>query len=469
MLVQRKPKVESRFESYKAYKKKRAPSVLILGLDTLGRINMQRTMPKVFKFLKDNKFYDFKGFNKVGDNTFPNLLAALAGRNIADMGKAHCYPNTFKGFEDCPFIWKDFEKNGYVTAYTEDYRHGSTFNYLKQGFYNEPVDYYGRPGLIMVEDEKLTEWKNLTKARYMAEYVLQHALDFAKLYRGHPSFGLFWSNALTHDLIEWYPLMDDPLLNTLQQVKSNGILDESIVIVMGDHGMRFEPSISLPSGWYDARLPIMFISLPSWFKQEHPDAAKAMEINKDRLVSHYDLYLTLKDILRKSGRLSLNPEPDDTAPSCPNCQTLLKPVPFNRTCNQTGIPDQWCTCQTFKPVQDALLVEEAAEFAVSYINQEVQKKLKVLRLDPKLCLNLKLRKVHRASKSSQIPLLVNFESEPGNAIYEADIKYDRNKDGTVFRVDGSIIRINLYKTHGFCANDIFLKNFCECSEKHPEK
>lgn len=44
---------------------KRKPSVLIFGIDSLSRINLRRTMPKVYSFLTGSGWYEMQGYNKV--------------------------------------------------------------------------------------------------------------------------------------------------------------------------------------------------------------------------------------------------------------------------------------------------------------------------------------------------------------------------------------------------------------------
>jgi len=46
---------------------KRKPSVLMFGIDSLSRINLRRTMPKVFNFLKGSGWFELQGYSKVGE------------------------------------------------------------------------------------------------------------------------------------------------------------------------------------------------------------------------------------------------------------------------------------------------------------------------------------------------------------------------------------------------------------------
>nr|CAD7259576.1 unnamed protein product [Timema shepardi] len=53
--------------------------------------------------------------------------------------------------DDIPFLWKDYHREGYVTAIMEDEPDFSTFNFEKIGFVQQPVDYYPRPSMIFEE------------------------------------------------------------------------------------------------------------------------------------------------------------------------------------------------------------------------------------------------------------------------------------------------------------------------------
>lgn len=54
-------------------------------------------------------------------------------------------------------------------------------------------------------------------------------------------------------------------------------------------------------GWYEERLPFIYIWLPDWFRNENPDAYQALKLNENRLTSPFDLYETFRDILLTAG------------------------------------------------------------------------------------------------------------------------------------------------------------------------
>ena len=93
------------------------------------------------------------GVMKVGDNTFPNLLALLTGLWAGprdDSRPAETRPYTTAGGEvdndRLPFLWRNWARRGCVTLYTEDQAGIGTFNYGRRGFREQPTDYYHRSG-----------------------------------------------------------------------------------------------------------------------------------------------------------------------------------------------------------------------------------------------------------------------------------------------------------------------------------
>jgi len=56
------------------------PSVFLFGIDSMSRMNFRRSMPLTSAFVSQKGWFEMEGYNKVGDNTLPNLMAILTGR-----------------------------------------------------------------------------------------------------------------------------------------------------------------------------------------------------------------------------------------------------------------------------------------------------------------------------------------------------------------------------------------------------
>ena len=114
--VSRKKQVEERCKSIDTSLRTKRINVMLVGLDALSRLNFQRQMPTTHEYLvKQMNAIEMRGYNKLGDNTFPNLVPLLTGLSENELQTA-CLNNSSisnKTFDDCPFVWNFFRDNGY--------------------------------------------------------------------------------------------------------------------------------------------------------------------------------------------------------------------------------------------------------------------------------------------------------------------------------------------------------------------
>lgn len=108
-------------------------SVLIVGIDSVSRLNFHRLMPRTLGKLRELGALELYGYNKVADNTYPNIVPVLSGYSVTEFEKL-CWTNHERPFDKCPFIWNKFSAKGYRTFFAEDACWMSIFNYLKPGF-----------------------------------------------------------------------------------------------------------------------------------------------------------------------------------------------------------------------------------------------------------------------------------------------------------------------------------------------
>ncbi|XP_030567178.1 uncharacterized protein LOC115767148 isoform X2 [Drosophila novamexicana] len=453
---------------------RRVPSVLMIGIDSISRVHLIRAMPKTAQYLYDEDWFELAGYNKIDDNTFPNLMAVLTGHNYTSALK-YCNPYKMHGLDRCHFIWKLFMGHGYVSAYGEDAVKINTFNFLKKGFQQPPVDYYLRPYLSAAEkllggDTKLG-LPHCLGFETAAKHVYNYAQEFAKRYRNDSFFGFFWTNTHSHSDISQTSSMDDYLRGYLQRLVAQGTMEHNIVVFFSDHGLRFGPTRDTWSGYLEERLPFLFIWLPPFVRKTHPEFVEALRQNRNRLTTPYDLHMTLKHILALSGR-SGSLKSLSGAKDCPQCQSLLLPVPLNRSCEDVAIEDHWCTCWQYKEFHLSELVMRLAHYTVQHINNYVA----TFRNGSlsHLCMPLELfevRKVYKAEPNEIDPkqidmYMLNIFTLPNRALYEATLRYNRNlPHAKSVQLSGSVSRINSYIDEGNCLGEGPLKKYCHCRPK----
>lgn len=431
-------------------------SVLMVGIDSISRLNLIRALPETYEHLESSGWFEMRGYNKIGDNTLPNFMAILTGRNET-MVKESCNWKEVGGVEKCRFLWNDFENAGYATGYAEDEANINTFNYQQPGFIKQPVDHYLRPFGLGAE-KYLTLTKNRGNLmclgyKHYADHVYQYGLDFAVKYKKDASFGLFWTNSFSHDILSMPSSMDSRVVYYLEQLQVQGVLDSSIVIFFSDHGIRFGPIRKLFIGWLEERLPFFYIWLPAKFQQKHPEIVRNLEINRDRLSSPYDVHITLKQILQMSGGFDSEP----SAISCPTCQSLFEELPLERTCAEAGITKHWCTCVEFEEIdKSSKLVKKVANQIVKQVNAD-------LSASPQ-CAKLHLGEIQSARKSlekSSTDYLISLNVDPSEALLEATVRC-RNECNDL-SIIGSVSRLNRYGNQSYCVDDKNLKKYCFCN------
>ncbi|XP_054011813.1 uncharacterized protein LOC128894230 [Hylaeus anthracinus] len=438
-------------------------SVLLLGIDSVSRLNFLRSAPSADKYLRETGWVRLDGYNKMADNTFPNLMAILTGQNQTE-AYAICKPTVPYKLDQCPFLWHNFRNAGYVTAYGEDETTLSTFNYLKVGFMDPPTDYYLRPYILACE--KLLKVKKRFGLKYCTgpetsfDRILDYALEFARSFLGLPYFGLFWTTSISHENANGLSSMDSRLLSKLKYLEREGVLNDSMVVFLSDHGMRWGPIRNTLVGWYEERLPFIYIWLPEWFRLERPDAYASLRANARRLTSPFDLYETLRDVVGLSGGKA-NP-----SSACPDCHSLLgpRPVPLQRGCSDAGISSHWCACTAFKPADPRdPIVENGAkaflEHTESHLTGYKDKK------GHRLCSKLRLKKIHHVDRaidfanSTDLVFFYMLQVTPGDAKFEVTVRYHENETYTVS--DHEVSRINPYASGAKCL-DHGMKQYCHC-------
>lgn len=435
----------------------RRPSVLLIGIDSVSRINLQLTMPQLYEYLGAQHWFEMQGYNKMGDNTFPNLMAVLTGFNKS-YAISRCRPDEVGGLDACPFIWKAFKDKGYTTAFAEDWSPFSTFDYLIKGFRDPPTDVYARPLVLAVEKELNATYDSgmphCLGRRLASEYVYDLAVEFTRVNRNRTFFGMFWTNTFSHNNFALPSSMDARMVTYMRTLDRNGVMDNTIVIFFSDHGSRFGPLRRLSSGFLEERLPFMFIRLPRWIREKYPHFVKSLEVNRNRLTSPYDIYATFRHILELDKEPEKLPRPN----SCPSCHSIFEEVDWSRSCHQAGIEDHWCGCDSFKPVSKTdATAKSIAQQLVQAINGFLAEKK-----GAKKCQKLKLKyvsSVQRRSNSSAY--LVQFYTSPGGAFFEATADWDADSKNVSVSVP-SISRLESYASQSQCTSVKEAKKFCIC-------
>ncbi|XP_011505849.1 PREDICTED: uncharacterized protein LOC105368525 isoform X2 [Ceratosolen solmsi marchali] len=448
-------------------------SVLVVGMDSVSRLNFHRSMPRTLRLLRDMGAVEMLGYNKVADNTYPNLVPVLSGLSQIEFEKL-CWTSHKKPFDRCPLLWKNFKAKGYRTIFAEDACYMTIFNYLKPGFRKQPTDYYLRPYCVAAESEIGNTHKlnaNLCLGtRLNFDCLLHYTRKVAEEFADDPYFGLFWQASLTHDYIEYPQLGDDSYHDFFEYLLQNDLLRNTMLVFMSDHGMRWGSFRQTYQGHLEDSLPFVFLLLPYWWRTRHAIAWNELKRNTRSLTTPFDLHETLRDILEPSRLAIQGHTRKDPKAKIPRGISMFRPIPEHRTCTMAGIPEHWCMCHERHNIShDDPIVTKVVGYLITELNGMLAlypqcAQLHVFALiDAKVLSNNAVEKENEAKETKKAPwtdYTVIIETTPGNAVFEGSMRH-RADNGSIGLV-GPVSRLNAYGRQSACVDDFHMRLYCFC-------
>ncbi|GAB6030797.1 hypothetical protein CHUAL_007644 [Chamberlinius hualienensis] len=440
-------------------------SVLLVGIDSLSKSNFLRQMPDTFDYLVNNMMaIDMLGYNKVGLNTFPSLIPYLTGNSTDELAKACWGGGGTNTFDNCTFLWDIFASAGYRTAFVENYDDYGLFVYNRGGIHRQIAHYYGHTLYIPVLKNSMKNgcWRGESDDGQ----VLNWALQFQKEFANDPHFGHFWLSRFAHDNLNTAQHLDPLISKLFKQMNVDGLLNNTILLFMSDHGIRFGKFRETEVGRQEENLPFMYLIFPRWFKERHSAALDVLRSNRHKLITAFDLHETLKAIINCNFSSSSGA---DDAENNPRGVSLFQPISGNRTCDDAGIPAIYCACRE-NVVEMARDSEEANKLAQLLVDQLNVYTEQVRNICVKFFLKeiLSLKQIVQAGdppKSKPIPIknthIISILVKPGDAKFEATIQLITSN--STYIVNNDVRRINRYGDTSWCiSNDGFLKSVCFC-------
>nr|XP_016928820.1 uncharacterized protein LOC108009182 [Drosophila suzukii] len=474
------------------YSNKETPptSVMILGLDSVSHLNLLRQMPKTVRYMHQNMSHvEFWGFNKIGTNTFPNLIALLTGLSAAESQEFWLRQNYM---DNLPLIWKEYKKAGYNTSFAEDMAIYSMFYYGKPGFKRPTTDnnlhefmvdmYILRQSSSVADTHCVGERTFMDVLLEMNDRLLPHK-------QRYPFFSFYWWANGFHEFFNSPRLADGRFERLLRSLDDAGITNNTIILFMSDHGLRWGRFRRSFQGMIEDCQPFLSVLYPDWMRKKYPTAIRNLAGNAHSLITTYDLHATLKHILDLK---SLNDKPIAQkteelwklkGSETPRAVSLFLPIPPWRTCNTSHIPSEFCLCHKQVSIPESnRVVKKAASIIIDYVNQ--------LMAEYPVCIPLELdsiesayfaapqrdneyyiEKGHKNSYPEQGPywekrkyedrdIVVRLKTKPGKAYFEG---ITRRQGKKLFLV-GEVVRVgDDGNKNNDCIENPLLEPFCHCA------
>jgi membrane-anchored protein YejM (alkaline phosphatase superfamily) len=116
--------------------------------------------------------------------------------------------------------------------------------------------------------------------------LIQTFEQFSTIYANECHFSFNFITKLTHDNPNDLKLHDEPLNEALKRLATNGLLKNTVMIILGDHGQRIHPIQTMYSGRIEERSPFMSIYIPKKYRNKYPDKYQNLQINTVSLINY---------------------------------------------------------------------------------------------------------------------------------------------------------------------------------------
>ena len=454
-------------------------NILMFGFDSVSRLNWMRNLPKSHEYFTNVlNGVTLEGYNIVGDGTPQALLPILTGQKEEELSEARRGFPGASNVDGHPWIWKDFQDIGYATQWGEDGAHIGTFNYRMLGFSRQPTDHYLRPFQYLAESDYYKQnYQFCMGSTPRVNVMLNWVRSFFDAYQNTPKFSFLFHSEFSHDAFSQLSLADEALKQFLMDMKRCGYLNNTMLILMADHGARFVNVRQSQQGKFEERLPYFALRLPDWFEKKYPQASINLRNNAKVLTSPFDIHETFNDVMNYTDRGVLTNHGRGIS--------LFQAIPKNRSCHSAAIAPHWCTCLDWidSSLNDRHVIS-SAHAVVKAINKQTNKQQK--------CEPLKLETIDVATRFSPNENVLRFKkssddhgrkadlsdkmyateelyqvtitTQPGGGKFEATVTHE-SSNGSLFSVDmKEISRINRYGSQPHCVSQTLphLRPYCYC-------
>lgn len=202
------------------------------------------------------------------------------------------------------------------------------------GFRNQPVDHYLRTFYLAAEPQYKLHQPYCLGSVPRHAIMLQWMRDFLDAYRDQLKFSFVFHSEYSHEATNKLQWADSDLRDFLSYMNEKGHLNNSLLVLMSDHGARFQNVRVTEQGKYEERMPFVAVRLPEWFSHQYPEVVHNLRANANKLTTPFDLHATFEDIIHfNGGQGTLFPNRRGIS--------LFTPISTERSCADAGIEPHW--------------------------------------------------------------------------------------------------------------------------------
>ena len=374
-------------------------NVHMIILDSVSRPHFFRTLKNTINYLntdlvnsQDHIVYDFINNNAIGENTRPNLVGMLLGRDYKQhLAEIKGWNNNEDSFDSKYFaiqnnsLWKHYERMGYVTLFEYD----TVWNFF--------CDDIGRK--VYTDSKLLNFWNAAKNVFSYADFVqkprcfgsknahwflFEYLRQFNNNYKGHNKFTYMHTSIAHENTGQMITTLDDDLKVGIESLIKyyKETKEDFLIVLAGDHGRRVQEWDRTIEGIYENKHPFhLLITKQSVIKRLGKETHEILTHNTERLVSRYDWYLSIKHLAmfpytKLSASSSEYQSIKSYLPTSSAVSVFFEKIPDSRTCEDAKIQNLYCLCRDFVEIDagSTFVVNVIEKLALGIVNQ-INKKI----------------------------------------------------------------------------------------------
>jgi hypothetical protein len=319
-------------------------NTMIIYIDALSRATFMRKMKKTVKWIE--KFYQtdhpnatsyqFMKYHSLGYFSEINTVPAFLGKWWLEAG-GNYYINHFK---EKGAITADMVNpcggKGEATFYNNDLRglNWANYDHHHSALFCDPnYNQADNPYTPFLGPYSIR--RRCLHGKDVHDYQFDYAMKFWQTYSDMPKLLRFIFIDAHEGTLNVVKYLDDKIEKFLTDMESQGILDDTTILFMADHGNNMPGFISMMNSEdynIEKYLPMMYMVVPNSIKKEYKEG---LAYNEQSFVTPWDIHNTLLNI---SGAAISSYNPYGTS--------MFKKIPASRfNCDKFRIRRDYCVCK----------------------------------------------------------------------------------------------------------------------------
>ena len=433
-------------------------NVIILVIDALSQMNFKRSFPRTWKVMRTLNGIMFESHNRVGANSYPNIMALLSGET------GGVWPQDMPNRTDMYYIDQErqpllsyvFRDNGYITMQMEDVQNMGDFNRKGVvGFKQPPADIYYRGAFWAIVKANFALLRNrligssdcfaCLQEKMQHKFQLPAIHDFIETYKDVPNFAFIHLAEYLHNDLNMAKYYDQDMANMIKSLHNSSALKNTFFMLMGDHGFQRSdpPFIFTKQGKTEIDMPAFYLVPPEDFSIKHPTKYKNLIENSKVLTTFFDINQMMRDILS----LSVDKPTRHIFKGFEGHGKSLFEKLSNRTCKEAEVPEEFCSCT------DGVFSLDTDTDSLVKLSKALLKDVNSYLKDIKYCVELTVLKLDNASvkRTNDLSLLTfQIYVEQKRAIFEARVTCKQN---SVDPCGINLTRLDWYSLTSQCIPD----------------